>query len=219
MFIDARNSSIPRRFYCRCAGAVIGSRYRKAYDTHAPLFWESEPPPAAFAHMPIPRSSKARLSPRISFISKLHIGRPGNFQALSGGLVQFGGFFFRPCGARRSVEGTFQSVAFGLCRCGPGDKSGSPPLLDFSLKVKRNSAHNQSSALSTPRSLRALTRVIDERSVAGSPVGQINAEQIGRVADRMAMSSTRRSFAPPRRCRGPTTRSCGARRNRRSHTC
>jgi len=128
------------------AGAVIGSRYRKAYDTHAPLFWESEPPPAAFAHMPIPRSSKARLSPRISFISKLHIGHPGNFQALSGRFVQFGGFFFRPCGARRSVEGTFQSVAFGHCRCGPGDKSGSPPLLDFSLKVKRNSAHNQSSA-------------------------------------------------------------------------
>jgi hypothetical protein len=56
--------------------SVRRSRYRKAYDTHAPLFWESDPPPAAFAHMPTPRSSKTRLSPRISFISKLHIGLP-----------------------------------------------------------------------------------------------------------------------------------------------
>ena len=137
------------------------SRYRKAYDTHAPLFWESEPPPAAFAHMPIPRSSKARLSPRISFISKLHIGRPRNFRALSGPLAQLGWFFFHAYGARRGFEGTFRLFAFGHGRCRRGHKPGGPPLLDFSLKVKRNGAHNQSSAFVDAPVLEALTRVID----------------------------------------------------------
>jgi hypothetical protein len=44
-----------------------------ACDTHAPLFWESEPPPT-FAHMPLPKSSKARLNPNIFVISKLRVG-------------------------------------------------------------------------------------------------------------------------------------------------
>jgi hypothetical protein len=47
--------------------------HRAACDTHAPLFWESGPPPT-FAHMPLPKSSKARLSPSICVISKLRIG-------------------------------------------------------------------------------------------------------------------------------------------------
>jgi hypothetical protein len=38
--------------------------HRLACDTQAPLFWESEPP-LTFAHMPLPKSSSARLSPSI----------------------------------------------------------------------------------------------------------------------------------------------------------
>jgi hypothetical protein len=84
-------------------------------------------------------------------------------------LAQLGGFFFHAYGARRGLEGTFQPVAFGHGRCGPRHKPGGPPLLEFSLKVKRNSAHNQSSAFVDAPVLEALTRVIDLRSVAGSP--------------------------------------------------
>jgi hypothetical protein len=40
--------------------------------THAPLFWESEPPPK-LAHAPLPKSSIATLNPRIGSISKLHV--------------------------------------------------------------------------------------------------------------------------------------------------
>jgi Fe-S-cluster containining protein len=36
--------------------------YRMACETHAPLFWESEPP-ARFAHTPLPNSNSAILSP------------------------------------------------------------------------------------------------------------------------------------------------------------
>jgi len=53
-----------------------GAIHRKAYDTHAPLLWESGPPPTKFAHMPLPKSSRARLNPSICFISKLRIGFP-----------------------------------------------------------------------------------------------------------------------------------------------
>jgi hypothetical protein len=51
--------------------------HRLACDTQAPLFWESEPP-LTFAHMPLPKSSSARLSPSIwpSILvnSKLRVG-------------------------------------------------------------------------------------------------------------------------------------------------
>ena len=39
-----------------------------ACETHAPLFWKSEPP-LTLAHTPLPKSSSATLSPSISFIS------------------------------------------------------------------------------------------------------------------------------------------------------
>jgi hypothetical protein len=59
----------------RCAGrrpkALIqwfGSyHYRKACETHAPLFWESEPPPR-FAHTPLANSKSAILSPIVCVI-------------------------------------------------------------------------------------------------------------------------------------------------------
>jgi hypothetical protein len=57
--------------------SVRRSRYRRAYDTHAPLLWESGPLPLIFAHMPLPKSSRARLSPSICFIAKLHIELTG----------------------------------------------------------------------------------------------------------------------------------------------
>jgi hypothetical protein len=44
-----------------------------ACETHAPVFWKSEPP-LTFAHIPLPKSSSATLSPSISFILKLHVG-------------------------------------------------------------------------------------------------------------------------------------------------
>ena len=50
------------------------------------------------------------------------------------------------CGPRQVVYGAFQVGAFGRGRCERRDKSSDPPLLTLSLKVKRNSAHSQSSA-------------------------------------------------------------------------
>ena len=133
------------------------NRYRKAYDTHAPLFWESEPLPLTFAHMPLPKSSKATLSPSICFISKLHIGLTGLIGPADSTRRAFLCFY----GARQGVEGAFQLVAFGHGRCGRRDKSGGPPLLELSLKVKRNNTHDQSSAfLDAPVSVLS-TRVID----------------------------------------------------------
>jgi hypothetical protein len=41
--------------------------YWIACETHAPLFWESEPP-ARFAHTPLPNSSSAILSPIVCVI-------------------------------------------------------------------------------------------------------------------------------------------------------
>jgi hypothetical protein len=92
--------------------------------------------------MPLPRSSRARLSPSICFISTLRI----DSQAFSRPLAQLSGFFFCFFGARQGVERTFQLTAFGHGRCGRREKFGGPPLLKLSLKVKWNNAHNQSSA-------------------------------------------------------------------------
>jgi hypothetical protein len=44
-----------------------------ACETHAPLFWESEPL-STLAHKPLPNSNSAILSPSICFISELHVG-------------------------------------------------------------------------------------------------------------------------------------------------
>jgi hypothetical protein len=44
-----------------------------ACETHAPLFWESEPLPT-FAHTPLPKSNSAMLSPSICFIFALRAG-------------------------------------------------------------------------------------------------------------------------------------------------
>jgi hypothetical protein len=59
-----------RNFLLRHNGRNL---HRLACDIHAPLFWESEPPPT-FAHMPLPKSSRARLSPSICVISRLRVG-------------------------------------------------------------------------------------------------------------------------------------------------
>ena len=55
------------------ATARVENLHWLACDTHAPLFWESEPPPT-FAHMPLPKSSKATLNPSICLIPKLRVG-------------------------------------------------------------------------------------------------------------------------------------------------
>src|SRR5581483_5737302 len=46
---------------------------------------------------------------------------------------------------QQNVVGDFKLVALGSGRCDRRDKSGGPPLLKLSLKVKRKSAHSQSS--------------------------------------------------------------------------
>ena len=125
-----------------------------AYDTHAPLFWESGPPPT-FAHMPLPKSSRARLSPSICVISKLRIGLTN----LLSPLTQLSGFFFCFWGAWQVVDGTFQVGSFAPGRCDRRGKSGGPPLLKLSLKVKGNSAHSQSSAPSPDLNARGRLKV------------------------------------------------------------
>jgi len=50
-----------------------GNLHRLACDTHAPLYKENEPS-LTFAHMPLPKSSKARLSPSIWVNSNLRVG-------------------------------------------------------------------------------------------------------------------------------------------------
>jgi hypothetical protein len=59
----------------RSAGeaAQLPMLQRLACDTHEPLFWESELL-LTFAHMPLPKSSKARPSPSIWTNSKLRVG-------------------------------------------------------------------------------------------------------------------------------------------------
>src|SRR5580700_4345467 len=42
-------------------------------DTHAPVFWESEPP-ATFAHTPLAKSSRETLTTITRIILKLHVG-------------------------------------------------------------------------------------------------------------------------------------------------
>jgi hypothetical protein len=56
------------------------------------------------------------------------------------------GFFFCFCGTRRPFDGAFQADVFGRGRCNQRGKFSGPPLLEASLKVKRNHTHNQSSA-------------------------------------------------------------------------
>jgi hypothetical protein len=53
---------------------------------------------------------------------------------------------FCSCGARRAVDGAFQVDAFGRGRCSRRGNFSGPPLLEASLHVNRNTAHNQSSA-------------------------------------------------------------------------
>ena len=50
-----------------------GNLHRLACDTHEPFSWESEPP-LTFAHMPLPKSSRARPSPSIWFNCLLLVG-------------------------------------------------------------------------------------------------------------------------------------------------
>jgi hypothetical protein len=69
--------------------------------------------------------------------------------------------FFCAHGAWQSVEGNFQPAVVGR---GRRDKPRRPPLLELSLQVKRNNAHDQSSAFVDAPVLKASTRVIDERS-------------------------------------------------------
>jgi hypothetical protein len=93
--------------------------------------------------MPLPKSSRARLSPTICFISKLRIG---DSQPFLSPLTQLSGPSLCLCWARRRAERIFQLAALGHGRCCRREKSGGPPLLKLSLKVKRNNAQNQSSA-------------------------------------------------------------------------
>ena len=118
-----------------------GALHRKAYDTHAPLLWESGPPSPTLAHMPLPKSSRARLSPSICFISKLRIGLTSLIEPAYSVSGSF--FCFRP--AWQVVDGTLRVGAFVRGRCDRRGKYSGPPLLKPSLKVKRNSAHSQSS--------------------------------------------------------------------------
>lgn len=105
------------------------------------MFWESEPPPR-FAHMPLPKSSRAILSPSICFISRLRI----DSKAFSSPLAQLSRFFLCFYRARQGVEGNSRLTAFGYGRCGRREESGGRAPLKLSLQVKWNSAHNQSSA-------------------------------------------------------------------------
>jgi hypothetical protein len=75
-------------------------------------------------------------------------------------LYRTGGFLFRYCGARQAVDGAFQVDAFGRDRCIRRGKFSGPPLLEPSLYVKRNTAHNQSSAFVVAPVLKASTRLI-----------------------------------------------------------
>src|ERR1700720_2200420 len=60
-----------------------------------------------------------------------------------------------PCRlARRAFHGAFRADPFGYARIRQ-DKSSGPPLLKPSLKMKRNGAHGQSSALVVATSTRA----------------------------------------------------------------
>jgi len=61
-------------------------------------------------------------------------------------LAQLSGFFLCFCAACQVVDAPFQVGAFRRGRCDRRGKSSGPPLLKLSLKVKRNSAHSQSSA-------------------------------------------------------------------------
>ena len=54
--------------------------------------------------------------------------------------------FFCCCGARQAVDGTFQVDSFRARRCTRRGKFSGPPLLEASLHVNWNTAHNQSSA-------------------------------------------------------------------------
>jgi hypothetical protein len=69
------------------------------------------------------------------------------------------GFFFCFCGARRVLDRTFQTDAFGRDRCNRTGKFSGPSLLEPSWKVKRNYAHNQSSAF-VVAPVKVSTRVI-----------------------------------------------------------
>src|SRR5579864_364247 len=62
-------------------------------------------------------------------------------------LTQLGGLFSWRCGAWQGVDATFHAVASWRGRCDRRGKSGGPPLLGLSLKVKWNSAHERSSVL------------------------------------------------------------------------
>jgi len=74
--------------------------------------------------------------------------------------LRTGGFFFCYCRARQAVDGAFQVGAFGRGRCDRQEKSSDPPLLEPSFYVKRNTAHNQSSAFVVAPVLKASTRLI-----------------------------------------------------------
>jgi hypothetical protein len=93
--------------------------------------------------------------------------------------VEFSGLFFCFCGARRVFDGTFQAHAFGRGRWNQRGKFSCPSLLEASLKVKRDSTHNQTPGCRP--GLKALTRWVLQRSnprvSAGGPCGA--ADQLG----------------------------------------
>jgi hypothetical protein len=86
-------------------------------------------------------------------------------------LAQLSRLFLCFYGARQAVDGLFQVDAFGRGRCDQRANSSGPPLLRPSLKVKRNSAHSQSSAFAESRAQgyrgRGACRVLNRRSQPG----------------------------------------------------
>ena len=70
---------------------------------------------------------------------------------------QPGGVFLGLCDARPVVDGSFQVEALGRGQCSRRNKSSGPPLLKASLKVKRNTAHNQSSGFAIAPRVKAST--------------------------------------------------------------
>jgi hypothetical protein len=54
-------------------GARVPVRFaQRCCETHAPVFWESEPA-LRLAHTPLPKSRRATLTPSTSFILELHM--------------------------------------------------------------------------------------------------------------------------------------------------
>jgi hypothetical protein len=141
-------SSVPRPFWVAPRWKKIARNlHRLACDTQAALFCESEPP-LRVAHMPLPKSSVARLSPSIILVNSRCILRtPSHWRehnAFGPRRNPAGPSSFAECA--RILTGAFQGNAFGCGRCNPRGKSSGPALLEPSLKVQRDVTHNSHSA-------------------------------------------------------------------------